>query len=275
MTSEQIHETDLPEFNLFNVLGVWHLERQHSEVIAWLLDPSCSHGLYDAFLRLFLTEARVQARARGIETPFLYRKLRDTEVEREKHGIDILLVNRTSKFVCLIENKMFSEEHSNQLARYLKQVQRNQEFKGFTPIPVFLTREGNKPQKLSDQRRYLTFSYSQIVRLIDKVRLTHASNMNSEIQMFLTQYVDAVRKYVLLGSDFLSKPIQVIDYENYYEGLQGASRQFKLNAVLLSRPEWHSGRQLMSSLQKAGHDFSESWVASRLHWYSEWKRINF
>ena len=52
----------LAEFNLFDVLKIERRERQHSALLAWLLDPHGSHGLRDYFLRRFLSEAAAEAR---------------------------------------------------------------------------------------------------------------------------------------------------------------------------------------------------------------------
>ena len=62
-------EDQLAGFNLFDVLGIWHRELQHSWVIAWLLDPRGSHGLGGYFLRAFLSLAAKEARKRGIPAP--------------------------------------------------------------------------------------------------------------------------------------------------------------------------------------------------------------
>ena len=56
----------LAEFNLFDVLKIERRELQHSALLAWLLDPSASHGLQDYFLRRFLTAAAAKAQDDGI-----------------------------------------------------------------------------------------------------------------------------------------------------------------------------------------------------------------
>ena len=56
----------LAEFNLFDVLKIERRELQHSALLAWLLDPTASHGLQDYFLRRFLTAAAQKAQDEGI-----------------------------------------------------------------------------------------------------------------------------------------------------------------------------------------------------------------
>ena len=277
MTSEQIHETDLPKFNLFNVLGVQHLERQHSEVIAWLLDPYCSHGLYDAFLRLFLCDVTIQARKIGISAPSAKTvrswNLRSTEVDRECAGIDIQLVNNESRFICIIENKVFSDEHTNQLTRYFNQT--TSRFEGFHIIPVFLTPYGVRPKKRADACYYVPFSYKQIADLSERTIRKFQSSMHPGVHSFVSQYIESIYNCVASGFDFLSKPIEVYISMNPYIGEKGEQHQLKLNHVLLQRKRWSSGKALMRELKKAGPDFSESSVAYHLYWYRKWKRVNF
>ena len=277
MTSKQPLQGQLPEFNLFNVLEIWQRERQHSEILAWLLDPYCSHGLYENFLRVFLEHITGEAREREITVPPACTvrnwKLRNTEVEREQRGIDILLVNRVSSFVCLIENKVFSNEHSNQLSRYLKHVKEC--YRGFCIIPVFLTREGDRPAKPSDASQYISCSYYQVANLLNQTLKQHRPDMASDVYSFIEQYNSSIRQYLLPGLEFLSKPIEILNSENHYIGVRGESRQRKLNEVLLRRKKWRSGKDLVLELKKAGNDFTEPWIARHLHWYRKWKRVNF
>lgn len=128
--------------NIFEiVMRGWWNENAHSNVLAWLLDASGSHELGGAF---------IQALLRAIEPYDEHYDDDDWEddkfvnmvakndpdfksfsVQREvsfsdKDGngrIDILLVSETAKCVICIENKVFSSEHSDQLARYADYLQ--------------------------------------------------------------------------------------------------------------------------------------------------------
>ena len=116
----------------------------------------------DYFLRRFLSEAALAAKERGIGevTPLSVDgwKLDDIEVATERHRIDIMLIaeadefvclienkigtgehstNWAASYVCLIENKIGTGEHSNQLGRYLSTVER--EYEGLNPFQIFLT----------------------------------------------------------------------------------------------------------------------------------------
>ena len=45
------------EFDAFSFLGLSRVEKTHSDILAWLLNPREKHGAGDYFLRDFLGEA--------------------------------------------------------------------------------------------------------------------------------------------------------------------------------------------------------------------------
>lgn len=193
----------LSGFNLFEVLGIQRRELQHSAFLAWLLDPLGSHGLRDYFLRSFLSQAAREARERGIVdiTPLDVDawKLSYIDVATERHNVDILLVDENDGFVCLIENKIGSSEHSNQLRRYINTVEH--EHAELILFPIFLTPDGTEPEDSEDAERYVPFGYGQIASLIDRVLQTRSSTISANVAEFMRQYADTLRRHVLDSSD--------------------------------------------------------------------------
>ena len=126
-------------------------------------------------------------------------KLRDIIVETERHRIDILLRSQEDKFVCSIENKIFSGEHSNQLERYRHVVER--EFEGMIPLYVFLTVEGGRPAKIKDAAHYVPMGYTQIADLIEQTMTARSSSLGVNVQGTLEQFVTSLRRHVLDDSD--------------------------------------------------------------------------
>ena len=197
----------LAEFNLFDVLHITRGELQHSALIAWLLDPHGSHGLKDYFLRHFLLEATAEARDRGVAkvTPVEVDSwnLSDIEVATERHRIDILLIDRSGLFVCLIENKVGSDEHSNQLSRYLETVE--SEYEGLTPLPIYLTPDGRKPNNEEDAEHYIPFGYEKVAGLIKRALKMRSSTIGAGVVSFLEQYERTLRRNVLDTKDNTDK----------------------------------------------------------------------
>src|SRR5206468_8315152 len=73
--------------------------------------------------------------------------LTSAEVYREWQNIDIFVRDESNRLAILIENKIQSGEHSDQLARYYDCVTR--ECAGWKIVPIYLSIESEKP---SDER---------------------------------------------------------------------------------------------------------------------------
>ena len=193
----------LAEFNLFDVLKIERRELQHSALLAWLLDPSASHGLQDYFLRRFLTAAAEKAQDDGVTgiTPLHVDawELANVEVATERHNIDILLISNADQIVCIVENKIGASEHSSQLKRYLDTVER--EYPDLTQFPIFLTPDGIEPESETDAERYVALGYQQIADLIDRTVNTRGSTISSAIAQFLAQYARTLRRHVMTTDD--------------------------------------------------------------------------
>ena len=210
----------LAEFNIFKVLGIELNENRHSAFLAWLLDPNGNHGLGDYFLRGFLARATSLGRAHsiGTVTPFVVDqwKLRDTNVETERHRIDILLTNRVDQFVCAIENKVLSTEHGNQLERYRQRVE--SEYQGLLPLYILLSVDGEPPTKESDAAFYIPIGYSQIAELVQRTLDSRSSSLGIDVQSVLRQYLASLRRYVLVDSEVQRLARQI--YYNHKDAIE-------------------------------------------------------
>ena len=95
----------------------------------------------------------------------------------------------------MIENKIGSVEHSNQLARYHETVQRH--IPTATIIGLLLTPDGEEPA----DERYLPISYGLIAELIEGVATSRSSVLGPDVRMLLTHYTQMLRRHVVSGSD--------------------------------------------------------------------------
>ena len=224
-------EDALATFNLFEVLGITEMETRHSAFLAWLLDPKGSHGLGDYFLRAFLARCASLAHTNEIHTftPIDVDRwtLADTVVERERHHIDILLVNRADGFVCAIENKVKSGEHSNQLTRYRNSVA--QYYGDLRPMHVFLTVEGRPPEKGADDSHYVPLSYSVVAKLIERAIDSRGGSVSSSVLSALHQYLETLRRHVLVDSK-----VQELARSIYY------SHRRAIDLIIEARPDTQS-----------------------------------
>jgi hypothetical protein len=117
----------LPDrFNIFEAIGMVSRELNHSQFLAYLLDPRRNHGLGGLFVKRLLQnvlsvaddEVKALMPISAIELELW--DLNRMTVEREWHHVDILLRDVDHKLVVVIENKIKLGEQAGQLQRYLE-----------------------------------------------------------------------------------------------------------------------------------------------------------
>lgn len=187
----------LGEFNLFEAAGVVRQELRHSDFLGFLLDPQQTHGLGDSFLTLFLR--RVVQDSNPDDLPFsaidvTLWDLSDTEVRREWRNVDLLIVNRTHKFVIVVENKVGTGEHSNQLQRYRELVER--EFRGWRFGGLFLTPDGDQP---SDPA-FAPVSYELVQKAVATL-IDGRSAISEEVRTAIRHYDQLLQRHVVSDSE--------------------------------------------------------------------------
>ena len=172
------------QFNIFEALGIVRQEIRHSNFLAWLMNPAQTHGLGDSFLKGFLFKTSVEARMLGIETISPVDAdvwdLTETEIRREWRNIDITLLDQSLKFVCVIENKVFSGEHSDQLRRYREVLEA--EFPDYTRHYVLLNVSGEEP---SDSDFYVGVTYDEVCDVIERLLKMKASTIGDDVATVL------------------------------------------------------------------------------------------
>jgi hypothetical protein len=199
LDSEELARLDelTSQFNIFEALGLVRQEIRHSNFLAWLMNPAQTHGLGDSFLKGFLFKTSVKARMPGIEKTISpvdvdVWDLTETEIRREWKNIDILLVENAKRFICVIENKIYSSEHSDQLCRYRKVVER--EFPDYTRHYVLLNVSGEEP---SDSKYYVGVTYDEVCDVIERLLKMRASAIGDDVATALSHYVTMIRRRVM------------------------------------------------------------------------------
>ncbi|WP_164084685.1 PD-(D/E)XK nuclease family protein [Alteromonas flava] len=200
--------------NIFEILRIAHTEIRHSNFLAWVLNPNQSHNLRDSFLKWFLkdvfSDSRVpwinEFRVDSIETDKLV-------VHREYKNIDLLL--ETSDFVVVIENKLWSKEHSNQLSRYSDTI--DKDFSGKYHAFVFLTPYGESPEQDYDRDLYVTYGYASIVRILNIILDTYGHSLSEKITTYIKDYVDVLRRHVMQEDEAISIAQEI--YKNHKDAL--------------------------------------------------------
>jgi len=186
-------------FNIFESLDIVRQEIRHSNFLAWIMNPNESHDIGDYFLKRFLLKTSSLANRRGLGgvTPIEIdiRDFAQVTVQREWKGIDILITDEGSKFVCAIENKIEAAEHSDQLDRYQTLVEK--EFPDFTRQFIFLTPDVRRASNDS----YLNIGYGDVHDIIEYVVRAKSNLLGNEVKIFLSHYAEMLRRRVLVKSE--------------------------------------------------------------------------
>ena len=190
----------LAEFDALELLGVSRFEETHSDILAWLLDPRGNHLMGDFFLRSFLLETNVVTteQIRGKDWS-------NTEVRREWHNVvdgktgflDILVLNVNEKFACAIENKVFSREHSGQLTRYRKALERQYPTPTYHRSYLFLTRHSTLAGLAEERKHWNPTDYGLILRLVEGALEYWGGRGAEGVMAFLRQYQKTLRRRIV------------------------------------------------------------------------------
>jgi len=160
--------------SFFEYLGLADMEKVHSQFLAWVLSDDCnaieSEGRQCLFKNLFGVDEQI------------------TEIQTERNNIDIFI--QTENNIVVIENKIKSSQHSNQLDKYKKYCTEN--FPKSETHFFFLTLiDEHASDKDWHQLSYSTI-YSHLNNLNLKKNATHSSIIK-EYLIFLKR-LDEVRK---------------------------------------------------------------------------------
>lgn len=192
---EQI-ELSLREPNIFRALSIERKELRHSNFIAYILDPRENHGLKDIVLRKLLRDIFSESKAIN-RTIFDadYIDLQNIEIRREWRNIDILIILNDD--IILIENKVDTVDHSNQLKRYHKIAE--DIFSNKYRHYIYLTPFGSDPQDAEARDSYINYSYVQISEIIESILKLYSNSISQKIIFYLSDYLTTVRRELLMN----------------------------------------------------------------------------
>ncbi|MBL8048913.1 MAG: PD-(D/E)XK nuclease family protein [Chthonomonas sp.] len=175
-------EEQLFDFNVFEAAGLTRQEIRHSRFLAYLLNPRAAHGLGDTFLSNMLGM---------VLTDEDDLRLHEAHVECEVHNIDILILCERNRLAVVIENKVGSGEHSDQLARYLKVVEDNRP--GWKVVPILLSPWGMKPSDV----RYHALAYESVAGILVEVLADEKALLKPDVRVAIQHYERLLRRNVV------------------------------------------------------------------------------
>lgn len=195
----EILESKIEVFNPFKVLEIENYEIRHSNVLAWLLNPTANHGLFDFFLKKVLSIAVLQNENIDLEINLLNIHLSDFSdsiVTREESNIDILLRSKKNKILFLIENKINSKESKNQLTKYLNYVKSS--YPKYKIVPILLTKTGDEPE---NNDSYGILTHEIIHKLLKETLELKKEYLTKEISDFIEFYLKTLEKTLDMNED--------------------------------------------------------------------------
>lgn len=216
-------EKELARFNIFEAVGMISQETRHSHFLAFLLNPSGNHGLGEAFLKQLLIRS---VRTNTSNTSFSAdhhlnvididgADLHEATVQTEWNNIDIFIVNEKFQLVVVIENKIFSREHDDQLRRYREILEENYpEKENYRHLLIFLTPN----EDTASHREYVNLGYKAVAEVIDDLRRTYQSTLGSEVSTLMEHYTIMLRRHIVDGGEIpeLSRKI----WHNHKQALE-------------------------------------------------------
>ncbi len=197
--------------NFFNAIGVADMERVHSAVIGWMLSEGCA--VFD-----LKTKSDIINSMFGLQPSRVFSQI---SVSVEVFDIDILITteDKEGKKECwVIENKIKSNQHSNQLDKYVKIIagekikekkKENVITETYKHTPeanrhfCFLTLIGEKPQGNFSQK-WKNYTYNNLYSILECVLSN--GNKTHEHWTILNEYAKCIKELDESLSAFLISP---------------------------------------------------------------------
>jgi len=201
------HAEVAPNFNLFRILNIEEKEvSTHSAFIAHLLQPGETHGQGDIFLRGFLRELEIPASSFSDDWTV------SSELSFDGGRLDIVLQSAKAGGIIVIENKINTTDHSNQLRAYrewLDRPSRKRTYKSLRRL-VYLTPHGELAQH-AHKISYKAFSYKEHIRrwLLSCHPEVRAPRVAEAIQSYI-QTIDNITTPSFMKDDLDSEILNAI-----------------------------------------------------------------
>ena len=202
---EELAEQQRSEFDALDFIGrlrwgsggnLWSDEEFHSNLLAWLLDPRASHGIGEGFLTNFLRETFAPSEVQDDDwTRTKIIREWPNEVDGVWGYLDILILNESEQTLCAIENKVFSNEHSEQLTRYRKALADS--YPDFTRHHVFLTPRGALPYRDEEREFWQPSTYAAVLSIVQQIVDDNSNPIKEDVRSFLRQYATALRRNIV------------------------------------------------------------------------------
>lgn len=189
----------LGTFSSFEVLNIESSENKNSNILAWLFDENNNHNLgrnfLDGCLKVFFSSTIVP------QEKF--------EILREANYIDLLLIS--NKNIIVIENKIFTEDHNDQLQRYRKLI--IERYPEKEHLFIYLTPNGSPPRSKEEDEYWNCVSHLQLIEVIKELSDFW---LESDAKNFIIDFIDSMETHVLKVGRKHSLAQKIVEKWPYY-----------------------------------------------------------
>ena len=122
---------------------------------------------------------------------------REPHVERDgaRGRLDIRILIPAAEFLCVIENKVWSEESEGQLAHYRQALA--DAYPGYRIHRVFLTPQGRPSAADTERGHWTPMSYTAVLALVEDSITAQRDTANEDVISFLHQYAITLRRNIV------------------------------------------------------------------------------
>lgn len=181
--------------NVAEIMNRHHLENQHSNIIAFLVNPSEIHN-HPEYGYLFLN--MLKEKGLGIEGKEIYKVFRENSTD-EFRRMDIF-IETDSDFI-IIENKINAGDQENQIKDYVEYVKKHYEVSNNVFV-CYLTKFGVEPSEksitkeqlniLRKNNQFVSLSYSDdVLNWLNELKVKENEDV---LKSGIIQYIDVVKE---------------------------------------------------------------------------------
>ena len=219
----------------------WAAEELHSRIISWLLDPSSHHRQAGHFIAALLnaTTTPPPLLTSDWSTARVHPEWENV-VDGQRGYLDILILDQDHQNLIAIENKTFSQEHSNQLTRYRRALA--EEYPDFNRHHIFLSPAGVSPYLERDRKYWQPASYSVIYNAIQETLETGI--VDPDANALLQLYATTIRRNVMPETSLDRQARRI--YLEHWEAIE---------RIIANKPDWIDETKPMLKEAVAKHPF--------------------
>ena len=219
----------------------WTAEELHSRIISWLLEPSARHRQAGHFIAALLNATSPPPKLLSADWSVAQvHQEWENFVDGRRGYLDILIMDQDHQNLIAIENKTFSQEHSNQLTRY--HLALAEEFPDFTRHHIFLSPAGLPPNLERDREHWQPASYSVIHNAIQEILETGVSDLDANA--LLQIYATTIRSNVMPETSLDIQARRI--YLEHWEAIEH---------IVANKPDWIGETKPMLREAVAKHPF--------------------